>query len=450
MPKVLIIAYYWPPAGGGGVQRWLKFTKYLPDFGWDPVVYVPYNPQYPLEDRSLMEQVPENIEIIRGHIWEARRFYRRLKKIRHGKQWSKAPEMDTLFFRDPKKLSWFGRLSLFLRSNLFVPDSRSLWINPSYRRLQKWLKEHPVDVIISTGPPHSCHLIGLKLRKATGIPWIADFRDPWLEIDYFPQLMLTAKNRRRHEQMQHDVLTTADKVITVSWSWAELFKGYGAKDVEVITNGFDANDFRDIKDLSKDDTKLIIANIGTLEMDRNPRGLWKAIRQLLSAKPELRDTLEVHLAGKIDGVVLEDAADLADLIVNHGYLSHGQALSLMQKADILLLPLNEIDTANTKGRIPGKIFEYIATGKPILMLGNADSDSARIITELGNSWCAANDDAAFILQILTNLAAGQSQSSPQRQLDPLRFERKRLTQDLATAMQHVVLNSSQQKKSVEG
>jgi len=182
MRKVLIIAYYWPPAGGGGVQRWLKFTKYLPEFGWDPIVYVPYNPQYPLRDSTLTEKVPDHVQVIKGHIWEARRIYRRLKKFRHGSKWSAPTEMDTLFFRDPGKLSWFGRLSLFLRSNMFVPDSRSLWIRPSVRRLRKWLSHHPVDLIISTGPPHSCHLIGMKLMQRTGIPWIADFRDPFLVL----------------------------------------------------------------------------------------------------------------------------------------------------------------------------------------------------------------------------------------------------------------------------
>ncbi len=434
MHKVLIIAYYWPPAGGGGVQRWLKFTKYLPEFGWHPTVYVPYNPQYPLQDASLATEVPAHVEVISGHIWEARRVYRGLKRLRHGLRWSSAPEMDTLFFRDPKKLSWFGQLSLFLRSNLFVPDSRSLWIRPSHKRLRKWLAKNPVDAIISTGPPHSCHLIGLKLKKSTGIPWIADFRDPWLEIDYFPQLMLTKGTRRKHERMQKEVLTTADKVITVSWAWADLFRSYGAKDVEVITNGFDATDFDTTTSVSKSDNTFIIANIGTLEWDRNPRGLWQALRRLIETKPELRARIEIHLAGKIDGAALTEAEDLSDMIINHGYVSHEEALSMMHQADILLLPLNEIDSANTKGRIPGKVFEYIATGKPILMLGNVDSDCARIISELGNSWCVTNNDVDKIYEILVRATSHTDQRDSQKQFDSLRFERKTLTKELARVL----------------
>ena len=438
MHKVLIIAYYWPPAGGGGVQRWLKFTKYLPEFGWHPIVYAPYNPQYPLVDRSLSASVPEHVEVIRGHIWEARRFYRRLKKIRHGKRWSSPPEMDTLFFRDPKKLSWFGRLSLFLRSNLFVPDSRSLWIRPSYKRLRKWLQQNPVDAIISTGPPHSCHLIALKLKKATGLPWIADFRDPWLEIDYFSHLMLTRSTRRKHERMQWEVLTSADKVITVSWSWADLFRNYGAEDVQVITNGFDPADFETIPAATPEKDVFRISSIGTLEMDRNPRGLWLALRMLLRKQPDLSSQVEIHLAGKVDGAIFQDAPEISDLIRNHGYLPHQQALSLMQQADLLLLPLNEIDSANTKGRIPGKLFEYIAIGKPILMVGNPDSDAGRIVSQLSDSWCVDNDDADTTLQILESCISHRHTTTYQRHFDHGRFERKNLTGDLASVLNSLV------------
>ena len=437
-PKVLIIAYYWPPSGGGGVQRWLKFTKYLPYYGWHPIVYVPYNPQYPLVDPTLMQSVPAHVEVIKGHIWEARRVYRRLKKIRHGKSWSAAPEMDTLFFRDPKNLSWFGRLSLFLRSNLFVPDSRSLWINPSVRRLRKWLAKHPVDAIISTGPPHSCHMIGLKLHRSTGIPWIADFRDPWLEIDYFPQLMLTTYTRRQHEKMQEAVLKHADKVITVSWSWANLFRKYGAKEVEVITNGFDAQDLIASNTSLRADQKFIIANIGTLEMDRNPRALWNAMRKLLLKYPELQSRIEIHLAGKTDTVILQDAGDLASLIQLRGYLSHQEALKLMRESDLLLLPLNEISSANTMGRIPGKLFEYMAMGKPILMLGNKDSDAGKLVTQLNDSWCIDNTDEGSVYQILHGLLFNPPASRTARSFDASRFERQKLTGDLARVLNQVV------------
>lgn len=431
MRKVLIIAYYWPPSGGGGVQRWLKFSKYLPEFGWQPIVYVPKNPQYPLVDTSLLEQVPPHVETIRGHIWEARRFYRRLKKLRHGRKWSSAPEMDTLFFRDPKTLPWFGRFSLFLRSNLFVPDSRSLWVRPSYKRLRKWLKENPVDAIISTGPPHSCHLIGRKLQKATGIPWIADFRDPWLEIDYFPQLLLTNATRRKHERLQQAVLTNADVVTTVSWSWADLFKGYGAKEVKVITNGYDTPDIEATPFSVKGNETYCIASVGTLELDRNPLGLWKALRQIRERNPDAAKRIQIHFAGKVDQAIFLDTPDLMDMITNHGYISHQEALALMKNADLLLLPLNQIDSANAKGRIPGKLFEYLAMKKPVLMLGDVNSDSGKIVSSLGNSWCVENQDSDTILRILEGVLGATVAHATDNGLDTSRYERRSLTHDLA-------------------
>jgi glycosyltransferase involved in cell wall biosynthesis len=342
--------------------------------------------------------------------------------------------MDTLFFREPKQLSWFGRLSLFLRSNLFVPDSRSLWINPSYRRLRKQLAKDPVDAIITTGPPHSCHLIGLKLKQSTGIPWIADFRDPWLEIDYFPQLMLTNRTRQRHERMQQNVLSSADKVITVSWAWAELFRKYGARDVEVITNGFDPPDIPRVNPDPNPDDAFDIASIGTLEMDRNPTALWLALGRLLKDQPDLMSKVRIQLAGKVDGVIIEDAGVAAPLIQNLGYLSHHSALSLMQQADILLLLMNKIDSANTMGRIPGKLFEYIATGRPILMLGNPASDAGRLVAQLDNSWCVPYDDPDAILRILQTSINSAHTAGDFNRADLSRFERKTLTQDLAAAL----------------
>lgn len=446
MPRALIIAYYWPPAGGGGVQRWLKFTKYLPEFDWQPIVYVPYNPQYPLKDASLMKQVPSHAEIIKGHIWEARRFYRRLKKMRHGKRWSAAPEMDTLFFRDPGELSWFGRLSLFLRSQLFVPDSRSLWIRPSVRRLRRWLRTHPVDVIISTGPPHSCHLIGMRLASATGISWVADFRDPWTDIDYFHKLLLTPGTRRKHERLQHQVMTTADRVITVSPSWAALFRKYGAQHVDVVTNGYDNEDFESLVTAPADHTtQLCIASVGTLEVDRNPTGLWEALRQLLETHPELTQKIELHFAGKTDPAIFPKDETLQGILHNHGYLPHREALQLMARADMLVLILNQGNDANTLGRIPGKLFEYLAFHKPILLLGNVDSDSARIVSSLPHNIVRTHRDVEGLAKDL--LAFCVSPPDAAGNMDTSQYERKQLTGQLAGILSSLVDTSKNNAQS---
>jgi len=439
MRKVLIIAYYWPPAGGGGVQRWLKFTKYLPEFGWDPIVYVPYNPQYPLRDSTLTEKVPDHVQVIKGHIWEARRIYRRLKKFRHGSKWSAPTEMDTLFFRDPGKLSWFGRLSLFLRSNMFVPDSRSLWIRPSVRRLRKWLSHHPVDLIISTGPPHSCHLIGMKLMQRTGIPWIADFRDPWTDIDYFPQLMLTKRNRRRHERLEHEVLSNAAHVVTVSPSWAGLLKGYGARNVTVITNGFDPPDIPTPVHNQKDDSQPFrITSIGTLEADRAPEGLWEALNILVQDHPEVSTKLQLHFAGKVDPEILPQNTVIKSMLHLHGYVAHADALKQMAQADVLLLILNLGSDNNTKGRIPGKLFEYMAMRKPIILLGPSDSDASRMVASLGNSVSHPHDAIEAISQSIFTLYSTSGKTDVEVDLEM--YKRRVLTSRLAGLM-HLTISA---------
>lgn len=434
MPRVLIIAYYWPPAGGGGVQRWLKFVRYLPEFGWEPVVYVPANAQYPLEDHSLLNEVPEGVEVIRGPIREVRGLYQKLKSLGGKKQVSDAGEMDTLFFRNPDELTWFAKLSLFIRSNLFIPDARRLWIAPSVRRLKQYLRSHPVDVIVSTGPPHSCHLIALRLKELTGIPWIADFRDPWMDIDYFPLLHLTTHARKRHAALQHAVLTQADRVVTVSWSWAELFQSYGATNVEVITNGFDPADIPEAEASAPGDQVIRIAAVGTLERDRAPRSVWQALNTLVQDMPEAKKRVEVHLAGKVDPDALPAEDVVRGMVRLHGYVPHGEAIAIMQKADVLLLLLNQNSTANTRGRIPGKLYEYLALRKPVLMLGDAGSDAGKLVNGLGNSWCVGYDDHAAMRDILEKILAGGTTSPGITTVDLNVYERRTLTGKLASVM----------------
>ena len=174
MKRVLVIAYYWPPSGGSGVQRWVKFCKYLPALGWEPVVYAPLNADYPSLDPSFEAEVPASVEVLRGRIWEPYAAYRQLLGG------ARASTQVTEISSGPK--TWKQRLSLWIRGNLFVPDPRVGWVRPSVKFLRKYLAEHPVDVIVTTGPPHSVHLIGQRLHRALGIPWIPDFRDPWTRM----------------------------------------------------------------------------------------------------------------------------------------------------------------------------------------------------------------------------------------------------------------------------
>jgi Glycosyltransferase Family 4 len=434
-PRALIITYYWPPAGGGGVQRWLKFARYLPEFGWTPIVYVPENADYPLRDDSLEEEV-KNVEVIKHPIWEVRRLYQWIAGSKDGGI-EQSADSDNLFYKDKSSLSLKQRLALFIRSNFFIPDARSSWIKPSVRYLKAWLKENRVDAIITTGPPHSCHLIGLHLKRASGLPWIADFRDPWTDIEYFSHLNLTRRSRLKHERLQREVLTTADQVITVSWSWARLFERYGAKDVLTITNGYDPDDFADVV-TKKSSASFVIASIGTLELDRNPKELWMALDHLIERGQPGGKKILVQLVGKVDRAIMDLVPDRIKTIVElTGYVPHARAVSIMRQADVLLLLQNRTAAENVMGRIPGKVFEYLAARKPILLIGDKDSDLAGVVGDIPSNAVCAFDDVPAIEKYLASVA--ESLETSHVSLDFKKYERRQLAETLALQIDDLVL-----------
>ncbi|MCB0797505.1 MAG: glycosyltransferase [Chitinophagales bacterium] len=372
MKRVLIISYYWPPVGGAGVQRWLKHARYLPDFGWKPIIYTPENPDLSITDESLLQDVSQDQEIWRTPIREPYDLYRKLVgkrevAVNHGL-------MDTT-----GKGGFFSRLGMWVRANAFIPDARMFWIRPSARYLIGRLKKEPVDAIISTGPPHSMHRIALQVHRATGIPWIADFRDPWTNNDVYHRLPLGKRAERIHLRMEKEVLRTATGVVTVSWQWAEDMKQISGREVEVITNGYDEADFSGAVSLPKDVFEL--HHVGSLYADRNPVVLWKLLGERYRSSEPWKKHLRIHLTGKTDQSVLAAIreAGLQDVLQYDDYLPHSEVIEAMRQAPVLLLLLN--DAPDIMGRIPGKLFEYLAAGRPVLGIGAAAGDSARILNE---------------------------------------------------------------------
>lgn len=383
MKKVLIIVYYWPPAGGGGVQRWVKFVKYLPQLGWEPILYVPENPDYPILDESLAAEVPEGIQIIRRPIWEPRKLYRRfLGKSTKGPKKANKAKLDQLFYLDPKERSWKQNLGIWLRGNLFIPDARVFWINPSVRFLKKYLKQHPVDAVITSGPPHSLHLIGLKLKRRINITWVADFRDPWIEIEYYGKMMLTKWADAKHRRLEVEVLKESDAIIKATYYWVERDRKLGAHYPLAITNGYDEDDFSHAPPALSE--HFLMSHIGTLANDRNPHLLWQALSQLSAEIPGFKEDLRVQVVGKTDEVVVSTMNDLGlgDCLVNPGYVSHDEAIRLMQASQVLLLLINDVDY-NAPGRMTGKIFEYLAAERPILLIGPEEGDAAKVVRMTG-------------------------------------------------------------------
>lgn len=372
MHKVLIITYYWPPSAGGGVQRWLKFVKYLSRFGYVPIVYTPKNPNAPATDPGLEKDIPQGITVIKTTIREPYQLYRLFTG--RGKK-----ETPGAAFASEKKHTLPEKLANWVRSNFFIPDARVLWIKPSVTFLSGYLQKHNVDLIVSTGPPHSMHLIGMKLRKKLDIPWIADFRDPWTGIDYYDELLLTSWADKKHKKLERQVLQTADHVITVSRANKEAFERMGFRHISVITNGYDPDDL--VTDTVKPDKAFSIAHIGTFMYNRNPKTLWQTLSKLVSENPEFAKDLEIKLAGKVDKRIIKQIYHhhLEAFLAQKGYLPHNQAILELKRSQILLLVINK--TGHNRGMLTGKVFEYISSSRPVLCIGPKGSDVERLLQE---------------------------------------------------------------------
>ena len=243
MKKLLVITYYWPPSGGSGVQRWLKFCKYLRDFGWEPIVYTPENPDVDLVDATLTEDVPDGMTVLRTPIFEPRRLLRRGRSGgKTGGDAGSKSGLDEIIFLNQDERTAKQNLLVWIRTNLFIPDARRFWIGPSVKYLSDLLSKNPVDAIASTGPPQSMHLIARELSRRHSIPWLADFRDPWTGIVYFDRLPLTRRAGRRHRRLEAEVLESADAVTTVSDILVRKLEDLGAPKVHAIPNGYDDED----------------------------------------------------------------------------------------------------------------------------------------------------------------------------------------------------------------
>jgi glycosyltransferase involved in cell wall biosynthesis len=385
----LLISYYWPPAGGAGVHRWLRFSQYFKENGWDLHVYCPENGAWPTLDPSLNEHVSKDLIIVRRPIFEPHRYL--------GKK--NNPNVGAGLTQKGKS-SLFQSFVIWTRGNLFIPDARAFWIKPSVRFLKKYLKDHPeIDTIISTGPPHTCHMIGLGLKKNNpNLNWVADFRDPWTEIDFYQDLLPGKWADKRHKAMEKEVLTTADKVITISEHCAEGLRKISERGVEVVTNGFNFPEF-DAESVQLDE-KLTIAHFGSMPHARNPTTLWDALALLLRKNEDLKKDLVIKLVGPVDHSVFEsiDKNNLATFVEHIPSVSHAESLDQQRTAQILLLMANR--AGNVKGILTGKVFEYLGAKRPILAFGEEHSDLEKVITSTEAGAFIPHDEVESTIQIL--------------------------------------------------
>ncbi len=422
--KVLIITYYWPPAGGPGVQRWLKFAKYLPEFDIEPIIYTPENPSYPILDESLNKEVSPELKILKTRIWEP---YQIAEKLNPKTKQYKAGQ-----FEKAEKQSFLTKLAVFVRGNFFIPDARQYWVDPSVKFLKKYLSENDVKTVITTGPPHSMHLIGLKLKQIFPyLKWIADFRDPWTGISYHSDLKLISFAQKSHEIMEKRVLENADVVIATSFTDGKSYENLGAKRVEVISNGFEESDFGN--SMKRQNSKFHITYSGGLEFARNPLDVWKTLDELtqenLAFQNDLALTFYGNLSLEVENSLKEN--NLSHYLDKKGYVSHNESIKGIINSELLLL--TNFPNEKSKGILPGKIFEYMATGNPILAISPKGSDLEKILSETasGKSFdhSQKEDLKHYILEVFQNWKMGN-----QKPISPSvkNYSRKSLTQKLAS------------------
>ncbi|MBL7965020.1 MAG: glycosyltransferase family 4 protein [Flavobacteriales bacterium] len=427
MKRVLLITYYWPPNGGAPVQRWLKFARFLPALGWQPVVYTPSNPDLVMEDPGLAAEVPHEAEVIRTPIREPYGLYRALTGRRGQK-------VHAGFLNEGRRReSMLDKLAVFLRGNLFIPDARVGWVRPSVRFLLNYLRENPVDAIVSTGPPHSMHLIARALKRHTGLPWLADFRDPWTNIDFYHQLRLTRWADRRHRALERGVLHEADATVAVGWTLAEELRVLGARRVEVITNGFDRADLPEPP--APVDETFSLVHVGSMNAARDVPLVWNGLAELVRADEEVARRLVIRFVGAVDHQVLQsiEQAGLAKHVERIGTVDHARAMCEIQRARVLLLSLN--DAPNAKGILTSKLFEYLATGRPILAVGPADGDAARVLRGTGHLLLDRNDHVPLdrLKQLLSQTVSVTSELGM--------YDRRELTSSLADLLEQLTTPS---------
>jgi Txe/YoeB family toxin of Txe-Axe toxin-antitoxin module len=431
MKKALIVTYYFPPAGGPGVQRWLKFVKYLPDYDIQPIVYIPENPSYPILDEDLVAEISSQAIIIKRPIFEPYGLASLFSK-------NKTRKISSGIIPHERKQTSIDKFLLWIRGNFFIPDARVFWVKPSVAFLKKYIQEHNIDTVITTGPPHSLHLIGMKLKKQLPIHWIADFRDPWTTIGYHEKLKLSDYAENEHRMLERKVLNTADSVIVTSKSTKLEFQKKTNRPITVITNGYD------VENIGKQtlDTKFSLAHIGSFLSERNPVILWQSLSDLVREVPGFAEHLELKLIGTVSRDILDTihSYNLSDYVNYLGYVSHQEALVHQRKSQVLLLI--EINSRNTISIIPGKLFEYMVTGRPIIAIGPRSSDFSEIIrdTNTGAFFDYSEKEALkkSILEYYQSFLDGELHVNAVG-LDT--YSRKKLTERLAELIVQPILKS---------
>ncbi|MDN4164915.1 glycosyl transferase [Cytophagales bacterium LB-30] len=434
MKKVLLITYYWPPSGGVGVQRWLKFIKYLPEFGWEPMVYTPENPDFSIRDEQLLQEVSPDLEVLKLPIWEPFSLFNQLTGNKNKDNIKQGVVLEKA------KMGWKEKLSIWIRGNIFIPDPRVFWLRPSVRFLEDIIQSNGIQAVITTGPPHSMHLIGRALKRRTGVVWLADFRDPWSEWDLLDKLFVGKLARGIHQRLERSVLKEADAVSTVTKQLTEALQKLGGKRVDHLTNGVDIDGIQDSIQRVDSPEKFSICYFGLLNEMRNPPELWEAIEELLKENPEWKKDWSLLIGGIVSESILarlQQSDTLRTVLDYRGYMAHSEVMQESAKSAIQLLLLN--NTENARWIIPVKLYEYLATGRPILMLGPEASDAGDVLRNLDAGQVIARGQKEtlkkYLSQCYQNYLSG---NLPAKSFDLTPYSRKHTTRQLAELLDNLI------------
>lgn len=359
---MLIISYYWPPSGGPGVQRWLKFVKYLPEFNIEPILFIPKNANYPLLDKSLSDDVNKDLKVIQFPITEISGFlpkFKFLNSVRSGN------------ISKPHNQSLLQKIIFFIRGNLFIPDMKIFWKSSSVNFLSDYLPKNNIDTIITTGPPHSVHLIGLELKRKLNINWISDFRDPWVKLNYLNRFHLLPFSRKSHISLRNKVLINSNAVIVTSERLKDLFSNI-TSNIYKITNGFDYI----IKENNLDN-KFSISHIGSLYPERNPKFLWDSLEELFEGS--FKKDLQINFIGNTSEKIKKELSrrKFHNHVRFYDYVDYNRALELMCSSQALLMI--EVNDEESSYAIPGKLFDYLNSKRPIISIGPNISEVSEIL-----------------------------------------------------------------------
>ena len=411
LKKILVITYYWPPSGGPGVQRVLKYCKYFPKYGWEPIILTVSDGDFPVLDESLGLEV-ENFKVFKTKSFSFHKLFNFLNKK------SNTP---TFQLSSSDKDSLFVRFSRWIRLNIIIPDGRIGWFPGAVKKGNSIISQHKIDAIFSSAPPYTAHLIAKRLSLSNKIPWVADFRDPWTDRFYNYENKRWWLAQKLDKYLEHSVIKNADKCITVSRTISKYYK----KPFEVIHNGYDEDDFLNI--IPYKNKNIVISYLGTMTKSQNPKRFFEVI----SKQNIDQIKYQIDLIGNIH-------PDIHEYIMARGYnkfvslkpyLNHQEAIQKMVNSNFLLLVIP--NTKKNKGIVTGKLFEYIRSMTKILMIGPQNSDAATIISDTNSGKCFDFEDREGIIKYLNSSSNTEAKNYEKYSRDKLTFKLSELFEEIA-------------------